>query len=99
MAATNSPETPFFNQLVNLEGEIADRRIDIQAVYDSAKENSAIGKAGIKVLRKAVRRYMEDEKKRQAREVLEGAADDLLHRLGHLRGTPLGDATERAAAE
>ncbi len=99
MAASNHPEKPHFDRIVALETEIAERRIDIKALYDAAKDDEAIGKDGVKTLRKAVKRHMEDADKRAAREALESAADDLLHRLGHLATTPLGEAATRRAAE
>ena len=94
MTASNHPEKPFFDKIVKIEEDIAALRDDRTAIYESAKENEAID---VKVLRKAVRRHMEDPKKRAGREAAERAADNLLHRLGHLASTPLGEAARRAA--
>jgi len=99
MAMTNHPEKPFFDQIVALETEIAERRVDLKAVYASAKENDAIGKDGVKTLRKAVKRHMEDPDKRADREALEQDADILRHRLGVLVDLPLGAAAVMAAKE
>ena len=90
MAASNHPEKSYFDRVVALEGEIAERQMDRKAVYEEAQ---SLGKEGVKVLRAAVRRHLMDEKKRK----LESDADDLLHRLGHLAGSPLGNAALKAA--
>ena len=96
MPASNQPEKPIFDRIVALETEIAERKTDIKALYDSAKENEEIGKDGVKTLRKAVRRHMEDLDKRAARLALEREADALLVRLGMLADTPLGRAAVAA---
>jgi len=92
---TNQPEKPFFDDIVAALTEIAEKRDDVKQLYADAKESPEIGKEGVKVLRAAVRRHMMDAKKRK----LEDQADDLLHRLGHLRDTPLGEAAMARAAE
>ena len=76
MTASNHPEKPFFDKIVKIEEDIAALRDDRKALYESAKETEAIGKDGVKVLRKAVRRHMEAPDKRKAREDAESAADD-----------------------
>ncbi len=93
MAATNQPEKPFFDDIVELLTDIAGKREEVAQLFKDAKEVESIGKGGVKVLRAAVRRHMMDAKKRK----LESEADDLLHRLGHLRDTPLGEAALKAA--
>jgi hypothetical protein len=93
---TNHPEKPFFDQAIALLTEIDERKTDLKAVYSGAKAHGAIGKDGLKTLKAAVKRHMEDPDKRAAREELESDAEALLRRLGQLAGSPLGDATLRA---
>lgn len=92
---SNQPEAQFFKDIVEREVAKADCIIDIKQLYGDAKEADV----DVKVLRKAVKLHLEDAKKRKARTSLESAAEDLLHRLGHLGGTPLGEAAVRAVGE
>ncbi len=92
---TNHPEKPFFDDIVALLTEIAEKREEVSQLYKDAGTAEGVGKAGVKVLRKAVARHMMTAEKR----ALEDTADDLLHRLGHLGGTPLGEAAMQRAAE
>src|SRR5215469_2910541 len=88
MANTHHPEKAFFDDIVALLTEIKEGQDQVSQLYKDAAEAEGIGKDGVKVLRAAVRRHMMTTEKRE----LEDKADELLHRLGHLAGTPLGDA-------
>lgn len=84
----DSPERSYFDRAVALEREKQGLAEDIAEVYSEAKE----AEVNIKALRLAVKRHLENNKKRKERERTEEEAVDLLIRLGHLAGTPLGDA-------
>lgn len=84
MTLPNLPERPFFTDVLALEREIAERRAEVSQLYKDAAACEAIGKDGVKVLRLAVRRALEEEDKKRAREEREAAAEALLQHLGPL---------------
>src|SRR6266550_5728076 len=85
---TGVPERPFFDRLVELEREKERVTEDIKQVCIDAKE------ADVRVmpLKKAVKRHLETEEKRLARENLEEEVERLLRALGALADSPLGEA-------
>lgn len=90
MTQTNIPERPFFTDVLALEREIAEKRAEVKQLYKDAGECEAIGKNGVKTLRLAVKRAIEESEKRQMREEREDNAKILLESLGSFIGTPLG---------
>lgn len=94
---TNHPEKPFFDEIVALLRQREQIDEDVAQLYADAKEADGVGTKGVKVLRAAVKEHMLTDEKRAKRLALEDARDALLHRLGHLRGSPLGEAAMRAA--
>lgn len=90
---TNQPEKPHFDRIFTLEFEIGERREDLKAVCQAAKE------AGIDVkkLRLAVKRALADQDKLQERRDLEDEADALRKALGDFHSSALGEAAVRAA--
>ena len=94
MIGGNHPEKPFFDDIVELSRQIEAAKEDIKQLYADAKEADV----DVKVLRAAVKEHMLSEEKRKARQALEDARDNLLHRLGHLANSPLGEAAIRAAS-
>ena len=96
MLANRPPENPFFMDIIALEEEIAERKLDIKHLYKDAKEAEGVD---VKLLRRAVKLHMEGDERRRARKRLEETAEDLLGRLGALASTPLGEAALRDAAK
>jgi len=88
---TNQPEKPHYDRIFTLEFEIGERREDLKAVCQAAKE------AGIDVkkLRLAVKRALADQDKLQERRDLEDGADALRKALGDFHDAPLGEAAMR----
>lgn len=84
----HNQEKPFFDRLVALGRDMESLKADIAEVYAEAKE----AEIDRKVLRQAVKMALETDAKRKERERVADAAETLLHSLGQLRDTPLGDA-------
>lgn len=84
----HNQEKPFFDRLVALGRDMESLKADIAEVYAEAKE----AEVDRKVLRLAVKMALETDAKREERERVADAAETLLHSLGQLRDTPLGDA-------
>lgn len=84
----HNQEKPFFDRLVALGRDMESLKADIAEVYAGAKE----AEVDRKVLRHAVKLALETDAKREERERVADAAETLLHSLGQLRDTPLGDA-------
>jgi uncharacterized protein (UPF0335 family) len=76
-------------RLENEKGEVSD---SIKAEYASAKEDGY----EVKALRLVVKRALEDEDKRVAREAVELTTEQMMAALGMLRDTPLGKAAMEA---
>lgn len=85
----NTPEKPHFDRIMRVELEIAERKEDFKALWQSAKETEGVD---VKLLRRAVKLALEDEDKRDERRELERKAQDLIEQLGRL-----GEAAARAA--
>lgn len=80
-------------RIVRLKGEIKNLQIDVKEVKAEAAGHGFDRKA----LDIVVKRMMEDESEKAARQETEALADLYLASLGMLDGTPLGDATRRRA--
>ncbi|MGW5957083.1 DUF2312 domain-containing protein [Methylorubrum thiocyanatum] len=80
-------------RIVRLKGEVKNLQIDIKEVKAEAAGHGFDRKA----LEIVVKRMMEDESEKSARQETEALADLYLASLGMLDGTPLGDATRRRA--
>jgi hypothetical protein len=87
---TNIAEKPHFDRIMQIEGEIAERREDLKALWQSARD--ALDKDDLKVLKRAVKLALEDPDKAKERRELERKAQLLVEQLG-----PLGEAAVRAA--
>lgn len=84
---TNTPEKPHFDRIYRLLIEIDERKEDIKALYQSAKEADI----DMKLLKRSLRLAMEDDDKKAERHELERRAQELIEQLG-----PLGEAAARA---
>lgn len=94
MEGTNEhPAKTYIDRAVKLSKEIADQRIDLRAVYDEAKE-AGFTKGAIRIV---VKRELEDDELRAAREAIESEAEQIMAALGMLGDTPLGEAAVAAA--
>jgi uncharacterized protein (UPF0335 family) len=91
-ANTNRPEKEYFDRAKALEDERAVLAGDLAEVYGEAKDEGH----DVKILRLAVKRAREGDKKRRARLSAEAAAEDLLMALGEFAHTPLGEAALHA---
>lgn len=83
----------YAERIVRLKGEIKNLQQDAKEVSAEAAGNGFDKKA----LAVVVKRMMEDESEKAARQETEALADLYLASLGMLDGTPLGDATRRRA--
>ena len=86
-----SPERSYFDRFVNLERQREDLAVDIKALAGEATRDGI----DVPVMRLAVKRHCEDNRKRRKRIAKEGAAAALLEALGEFVNTPLGDAALR----
>ncbi len=88
-------EKPFFDRLVALNKHLEAIREDIKEVCIEARE----AEIRIQPLKLAVKRYLETEIERTAREEKEAEAERILRALGEFVNTPLGEAAIEAAQE
>ncbi len=85
---SNQPEKPHFDRILRVELEIAERREDLKALWQSAKN----AELDVRLMKRAVKLALEDEDKRDERRELERKAQEMIEQLG-----PLGEAAVRAA--
>jgi uncharacterized protein (UPF0335 family) len=84
------PAAGYIDRIVKLEEEVRGLRLDIRGIYDEAKE-AHFTKGAIRIV---VKRKLEDEEQRAAREAIETEAEQILAALGMLNGRPLGEAKQ-----
>jgi hypothetical protein len=90
------PEKPYFDRLVAIETHMKELREDRKQICIEAKEADIF----IGALKHRVKRHMESEEARLARETMEAESDRIGRALGEFANLPLGQAAmERAGAE
>jgi hypothetical protein len=88
-----TPEKPYFDRLVAIETHIKQLREDRKEVCIEAKEADIM----IGALKHRVKRHLESEEARLARETMEAESERIGRALGEFVNTPLGEAAVAAA--
>lgn len=93
------PEKQFFDRAKALEEEIRERREDLKALFEEIRRHNKPLVADddpnvidIGTMRGAIKRSLETDKQAKKRRDKEADIEEMLDRLGHLAGTPLGQS-------